>query len=193
MTTANKVTVLRILLVPFFIFLLVSYGDSGIETQRWAAVGCFALAALLDGVDGFIARRFHQKSELGAVLDPLADKLLLVSALILLGMERQRLTPLPVWLNVTVISRDVLILIGMAVIYFTVGHVKVKPRWTGKFATVFQMAVVVWCMLKFPPAFQAWLAAAAATLTGISGLQYVWDGTRQLSSSPRSAAIPDQE
>ena len=68
MTTANKVTVLRILLVPFFVFLLVSYGDSVIEGQRWAAMGCFALAALLDGVDGFIARRFHQKSELGAVL-----------------------------------------------------------------------------------------------------------------------------
>ena len=78
MTTANKITVLRILLVPFFIYLLLEYREVGEEWRRWAALGCFAVAAVLDGVDGFIARRFHQKSELGAVLDPLADKLLLV-------------------------------------------------------------------------------------------------------------------
>lgn len=192
MTTANKVTVLRILLVPFFIFLLISYGTDGLEWQRWLALVCFALAAVLDGVDGFIARRFHQKSELGAILDPLADKLLLVSALVVLGMDRQRFNPLPLWLNATVISRDVLLVMGLAVIHFTVGAVRVRPRWTGKVATVLQMSVALWCLLQFPARWQLYLAVAAALLTAISGLQYVWDGVRQLSSSPRSAPNPDQ-
>lgn len=192
MTTANKVTVLRILLVPFFIFLLLSYGKSADDIHRWAALACFGVAALLDGVDGYIARRFNQKSELGAVLDPLADKLLLVSALILLGFERDRLTPLPVWVNLTVISRDVLLVLGLAVIHFTVGTVRVKPRWTGKSATVAQMALVLWCLLKWPAACQFYLAVAATLLTAVSGAQYIWDGIRQLSASPRSGPSPGQ-
>jgi CDP-diacylglycerol--glycerol-3-phosphate 3-phosphatidyltransferase len=192
MTTANKITVLRILLVPFFISLLLIYGKSGDELHRWLALACFGIAAALDGVDGYIARRFHQKSELGAVLDPLADKLLLVSALILLGLEHHRLTPLPVWVNLTVISRDVLLVLGLGVIHFTVGSVRVRPRWTGKCATVLQMALVLWCLLKWPPAIQTYLALAATVLTAISGSQYLWDGIRQLSASPRSGPSPGQ-
>jgi CDP-diacylglycerol--glycerol-3-phosphate 3-phosphatidyltransferase len=192
MTTANKVTVLRILLVPFFIFLLLSYRQSGDELQRWSALGCFALAALLDGVDGYIARKYRQKSELGAVLDPLADKLLLVSALIMLALEHQRLTPLPIWLNLTVISRDVLLVVGLGLVHLTVGEARVRPRWTGKCATVFQMAVVLWCLLKWPAGIQHLLAQIATVLTAVSGGQYIWDGLRQLSASPRSGPTPDQ-
>jgi CDP-diacylglycerol--glycerol-3-phosphate 3-phosphatidyltransferase len=192
MTTANKVTVLRILLVPFFIFLLLSYRQSGDELQRWSALGCFALAALLDGVDGYIARKYRQKSELGAVLDPLADKLLLVSALIMLALEHQRLTPLPIWLNLTVISRDVLLVVGLGLIHLTVGEARVRPRWTGKCATVFQMAVVLWCLLKWPAGIQHLLAQIATVLTAVSGGQYIWDGLRQLSASPRSGPTPGQ-
>ncbi len=192
MTTANKVTVLRILLVPFFIFLLLAYRQSGDELQRWGALGCFALVAILDGVDGFIARRYHQKSELGAVLDPLADKLLLVSALIMLGLDHQRLNPLPVWLNFTVITRDVLLVLGLGIIHFTVGETKVRPRWTGKCATVFQMTAVVWCLLKWSAEIQQTIAAVATILTAVSGIQYLWDGLRQLSASPRSGPTPGQ-
>lgn len=193
MTTANKITILRILLIPFFIYLLLGYGGTGEEWRRWAALACFAVVAALDGVDGYVARRFHQKSELGAVLDPLADKLLLVSALILLGRDQSRLTPLPIWVNLTVISRDVLLVVGLAVIHFTVGTAKVRPRWTGKCATVLQMALVLWCLLRWPAQVQTQLALAATLLTAISGGQYLWDGLRQLSASPRSAPSPGQD
>ena len=84
MTTANKITILRTLLVPFFVVETIDYMETGKELSRVMAVVSFAVAAISDGVDGFIARRFNQRSELGAVLDPLADKLLLVSGIILL-------------------------------------------------------------------------------------------------------------
>ncbi len=79
MTTANKVTILRILLVPVFIVEILYYFKNGNEVHRLAGLLCFAIAAILDGVDGYIARRYNQRSELGAILDPLGDKLLLVS------------------------------------------------------------------------------------------------------------------
>jgi phosphatidylglycerophosphate synthase len=78
MTTANKVTIVRILLVPFFIGQVLYYVDGRGEEHRVLAILAFGLAALSDGVDGYIARRFRQKSQLGAILDPLADKLLLL-------------------------------------------------------------------------------------------------------------------
>ena len=80
MTTANKVTILRILLIPFFVVELIYYLQTGNEIHRLLALLSFAVTAILDGVDGYIARRYNQKSELGAMLDPLADKMLLVSA-----------------------------------------------------------------------------------------------------------------
>src|SRR4051812_31045423 len=79
MTAANKVTISRILLVPFFVVSVIYYVNTGVEWYRWLAISCFGVAAVSDGIDGFIARHFNQRSELGAVLDPLADKLLLVS------------------------------------------------------------------------------------------------------------------
>ena len=89
MTTANKVTICRILLVPFFVVAVIYYAKTGVEFYRWFAISCFAVAAISDGVDGFIARHFNQWSELGTVLDPLADKLLLVSAIILLSLHNE--------------------------------------------------------------------------------------------------------
>src|SRR6185295_6973655 len=87
MTTANKITILRILLVPFFIAQVLYYVGNGGELYRLLAILSFAIAAISDGVDGYIARRYNQRSELGAILDPLADKLLLVSAVILLSFN----------------------------------------------------------------------------------------------------------
>ena len=86
MTTANKITIGRILLVPFFIVLVLYYIQTDNEWYRLWAIISFALASLADGLDGYIARRYNQRSELGAILDPLADKLLLVSAIVLLTL-----------------------------------------------------------------------------------------------------------
>ena len=122
MTTANKVTIFRTLLIPFFVVEVLYYVREGHELHRWLALSIFLFASVCDGVDGFIARRFHQRSELGTLLDPLADKLLLVSGVVLLSLANEPyLTRLPLWFTGTVIGRDVLILIGMVVIYITMG------------------------------------------------------------------------
>lgn len=193
MTTANKVTILRILLIPFFVIEILYFVKTGRELHRILGLVCFALAAGCDGVDGYIARRFNQRSELGAMLDPLADKLLLVSGIVVLSFDHApRLASVPLWLTGTIISRDILLLAGMIVIQMTVGKLKVRPRAMGKLATVLQMAVVLWILLKWEGKWLFWLTASAAVFTGISGLLYIWDGTRQLSAHPASSATPRQ-
>jgi CDP-diacylglycerol--glycerol-3-phosphate 3-phosphatidyltransferase len=191
MTTANKITILRILLIPFFVVEVLYYTKGGNEIHRLVAIISFALAAVCDGVDGFVARRYNQRSELGAILDPLADKLLLVSGIVVLSFDHwPYLESVPLWLTGTIIGRDILILIGMLLIQFMVGKVKVRPRIIGKVATVLQMAVVLWIMLKWGGSWLRALTVATALCTGISGLLYVWDGTRQLSAHPSSSPKP---
>jgi CDP-diacylglycerol--glycerol-3-phosphate 3-phosphatidyltransferase len=191
MTTANKITILRILLVPFFVVELIYYFRSGNEAHRLAALLCFAVAAILDGVDGYIARRYHQISELGKILDPLADKLLLVSGIVTLSFNHGNfLGQIPLWLTGTIIGRDLLILLGVAVIRFTVGKIVVRPRFTGKVATVLQMAVVIWILLKWDfghgVLWLKYLTLGAGICTGVSGVLYVLDGVKQLGSHPAS-------
>ena len=150
MTTANKITILRILLIPFFVVELIYYLQTGNEFHRLLALLSFAVTAILDGVDGYIARRYNQKSELGAILDPLADKLLLVSAIVTLSFNHAAdLGQIPLWLTGTILGRDLLLLIGIAVIRLTVGKVVVRPRVMGKIATVLQMIVVIWILLDW--------------------------------------------
>jgi CDP-diacylglycerol--glycerol-3-phosphate 3-phosphatidyltransferase len=188
MTTANKITILRILLIPFFVVEVLYYAQNGHELHRILAVVCFAVAAICDGVDGYVARRYNQRSELGAILDPLADKLLLVSGIVVLSFDHAPyLGSVPLWLTGTIIGRDILILIGMLVIQLMVGKVKVRPRVVGKVATVLQMAVVLWIILKWRDNWLRALTLATAICTGISGLLYVWDGSRQLSAHPSSS------
>lgn len=189
MTTANKITILRILLIPFFVVELIYYVRTGNELHRLAAILTFAVAAICDGVDGYIARHYNQISELGKILDPLADKLLLVSGVVLLSFDN---TPyfkqIPLWLTGTIIGRDLLLGIGAVVIRLVVGKITVRPRLTGKLATVFQMLAVVWILLQWD--FQrglldVWILGAGV-FTGVSGLFYIWDGSKQLSSHPAS-------
>ncbi|MBC8095158.1 MAG: CDP-diacylglycerol--glycerol-3-phosphate 3-phosphatidyltransferase [Akkermansiaceae bacterium] len=194
MTTANKVTILRILLIPFFVVEVMYYQRNGNELHRLFAILAFAVAAICDGVDGYIARRYNQKSELGAILDPLADKLLLVSSIVLLSLDKPHLRNLPTWLAGTIIGRDVLLLIGLVVIQMTVGKVKVRPRMLGKIATVLQIICIAWILLKWDELFgDAWFhlwTLSAAICTGASGLLYVRDGMKQLSSHPTSSPMP---
>jgi len=193
MTTANKVTILRILLVPFFVVEVLYYVETTNELHRLAALLSFAIAAICDGVDGYIARRYNQRSELGAILDPLADKLLLISGVVVLSFNHGPLLgQVPLWLTGTIIGRDLLLLIGLLVIQITVGKVIVQPRLIGKLATVLQMITVLWLLLKWDQeAGAGWMqfwTTSAAICTGGSGLFYVWDGVRQLSKSPCSSS-----
>lgn len=195
MTTANKVTIGRILLIPVFVVEILYYVKTANELHRLIGLVTFAVAAILDGVDGYIARHYNQRSELGTILDPLADKLLLVSGVVLLSFDHQPLLgQLPIWLAGTIIGRDIVILAGMVVIHVTVGKVTARPHVIGKIATVLQMISVLWVLLKWDAAWgEGWLLGwtiGAAVLTGISGLLYVRDGVRQSSKSPHSSASP---
>jgi CDP-diacylglycerol--glycerol-3-phosphate 3-phosphatidyltransferase len=193
MTTANKITILRILLIPFFVVEILYYVELGNEFHRLLAIVSFALASILDGVDGYVARHYNQWSELGTVLDPLADKLLLVSAVVLLSFEHPgRFGQIPLWLTGVIIGRDVLLGIGAVVVRLVVGNIRVRPRLSGKLATVFQMLVIGWILLRWDVYFsgnllEVWILGAGL-LTAVSGLFYVWDGTRQLGAHPSSLA-----
>jgi len=195
MTTANKITILRILLVPFFVVEILYYVRSGNETHRLLGLLAFAIAAILDGVDGYVARHYNQRSELGTVLDPLADKLLLVSAIVVLSSDHApHLGQIPLWLTGTIIGRDLLLGLGVVTVRLVVGEIHIRPRITGKIATVFQIVMVCWLLLRWDFAYPAvWLKLwmlGAGLFTGISGLFYVWDGTQQLSSHPSSLPLP---
>jgi cardiolipin synthase (CMP-forming) len=188
MTLANKITIFRILLIPLFVWLMLDYirdynrGEAN-EWERALACFIFATAAISDGVDGYIARRYRQKTELGTILDPLADKALLVSALILLSVRYRHGTPfeqLPLWFPVLVVSRDLILLAGTVLIHMLTGRVTARPRLVGKCATFFQMLTLGWVMLKFEPPWHDWLLYCAAFFTFISGAWYIYDGIKQL-------------
>lgn len=192
MTTANKITILRMLFIPLFVVETIYYVRTGNEAHRFVAILAFALTAILDGVDGYIARHYKQISELGKILDPLADKLLLVSGIVLLSFDNEPyLRQIPLWLTGTIIGRDFLLGLGAVVIHLVVGKIGVRPRLTGKIATVFQMLTVVWILLRWdlvPPGWllQVWIFGAGF-FTGVSGVFYVFDGMKQLSAHPASS------
>jgi CDP-diacylglycerol--glycerol-3-phosphate 3-phosphatidyltransferase len=150
------------------------------------------VAALSDGIDGYIARHYNQHSELGRILDPLADKMLLIAGIILLSLKNEPyLERLPLWLSVTVLSRDVLLLIGLVIIHHACGQITVRPALIGKAATVLQMTCILWALLKWDPRWLLGWAVGAALCTGISGIIYVLAGVRQLSTSPSSSPAPN--
>jgi cardiolipin synthase (CMP-forming) len=193
MTTANKITIMRILLVPFFISQVLYYVDTGNEIYRLLALLSFAVAALSDGVDGYIARHYNQRSELGRILDPLADKLLLVSGVVLLSLRNEpHLASIPKWLTVLILSKDFLSFIGFMAIQHVCGKAVVKPVFIGKVATVLQMACIIWALLKWSTPLLYYLVLATAASTFISGMIYLLDGIRQLSTSPSSLPTPKQ-
>ena len=193
MTTANKITILRILLIPFFVVEILYYVETGNEVHRLLAILSFAVASILDGVDGYVARRYHQWSELGTVLDPLADKLLLASGIVVLSFNHApHLATIPLWLTGTIIGRDFLLGVGVVVVRLVVGKVTVRPRYTGKIATVLQMVLVLWILLKWTEHHAAWLhiiSLGAGLFTGASGLLYVWDFTKQIGAHPSSSPV----
>ena len=197
MTTANKITVVRILLIPVFVTLAIYYGEGvqrsePVEWLRFAAIIVFLLAAVSDGLDGYVARRYNQRSSLGVVLDPIADKGLLLSGIITLSISNWSETPnygkFPVWFPVLVITRDVVILVGAAVLHLLIGRVRIKPHWTGKVATVLQMAAIGWVMLQLRIIPLLYIVIAAGVFTLISGIIYVADGVRQLQAEGHANA-----
>jgi CDP-diacylglycerol--glycerol-3-phosphate 3-phosphatidyltransferase len=186
LTLANKITLGRMLFIPLFILLILYYNKSvalgAAEINlRWFATAVFLGIFLLDAVDGYIARSRNEISKLGTLLDPLADKAMLLSALIILGHPSLAFeTNLPMWFVLLVISRDVMLIGGALIIQSIVGHVTVRPRISGKATTFFQMAVIIWVLIGLSGKIFFGLVYTAAALTFLSALQYVFDGIRQL-------------
>lgn len=180
MTWATQITICRILLIPVFVGALLYYNLSAEqgsvqEWYRWAAVAAFVVASVSDAVDGWVARRFNQKSELGSALDPLADKALLLSALITLSIVKvPGLGHLPLWFLVTVLGRDAILVLGYLVLHLHDQQFKIRAHWTGKVATALQMAVVAIILLKWQVVSQRVLVLLAAVFTVISLMVYIF-------------------
>jgi cardiolipin synthase len=140
-TVPNALTVFRMVLIPVFVSLLFY--------QRFIlALAVFILAGVTDALDGLLARRFDQRSQLGTILDPIADKLMLVTSFVVLSMRSVFPQPLPThlpvpfWVTVAVISRDVFILVGAAAINIVTGFRGFRPSWLGKINTTVQISAI---------------------------------------------------
>ena len=201
MTTANKITVARILMIPAFVTMAIYYGQSiqrgaPLEWQRFTAIIIFLVAAVSDGLDGYVARRYSQRSSLGVILDPIADKGLLLSGIITLSISNWSQSDpdygkFPAWFPVLIITRDAVILLGAMVLHLLNGKVQVKPHWTGKVATVCQMCAIGWVMLQLHFLPLLFVVIVAGTFTLISGVVYVMYGVRQLQDAGHANAVRD--
>ena len=190
MTHASRITLARIALVPVFAVYVARYGLSvsagtPIESLRWTSLILFVVASASDGLDGWVARRFNQRSKFGAFIDPLADKFLLITAIVFLSafpwdLDDWRIPPWFAWL---VITRDTLIVVGIILVKRLVRNVHYTPHWTGKVCTVTQMIAIGWVMLKvrfLPPSYPC---ALAAFFTLWSGYRYFHEAKRQIGSA----------
>ena len=181
LTFANKVTIGRILAVPIFIAIVLYYSPQRDYLRYWA-LGIFLLAMITDMVDGYIARTRQQKTRAGAILDPLADKMLLMSAFICLykiGVFFS-IVHFPVWLVVGVISRDVILLLGAMLIYLVHGQLSLAPSQWGKASTLFQALSIIGMLLQWPDFLELWYVTIV--LTTVSGVGYIYNGIKVLNA-----------
>lgn len=172
MTVPNIITMIRILLTPVFVIYLIN-------DQLLTGLAILVICGISDGLDGFIARVFNQKSRLGSYLDPLADKITLVSAFVALAIRGF----VPSWLSVVVISRDVMILIGIVILYLA-GVVlnNIKPAASSKITTCFQFITVIAVLaseyLVSFKGYYPYLYYATALFTIISFFQYLYQWSK---------------
>ncbi|MBF0121582.1 MAG: CDP-diacylglycerol--glycerol-3-phosphate 3-phosphatidyltransferase [Desulfobacterales bacterium] len=174
----NILTIIRILLTPIFVICLL-------KDVFFSGFVIFIFAAITDGLDGFIARYFNQRTVLGAYLDPIADKMLLMSAFITLSV----LKIIPSWLTVIVLSRDVVIVLGVAIIAIVEIKVEIKPSIISKLTTLFQLVTVSIMLCEEEFHFSSFsyiefpLFAITGVLTVLSGLHYIYRGMNILQNS----------
>ena len=175
MTVPNVITIMRLLLVPAIVLALLS------ERWGWAFTG-FLIAGVSDGIDGFIARHFNQKSELGAYLDPMADKLLLVSVFVVLGLMGE----LPLWLVIAVASRDALIVCAVLLSTVMGNPVAMKPLFVSKANTAVQIVLAALVLGELAFATEFWplrpgLVILSGLLTVASAAAYLVGWLRHMS------------
>jgi cardiolipin synthase len=184
-TLPNLITLLRLAALPFF---LVSISDGRFDI----ALAIFVVAGLSDGVDGYLARHFDMKSALGAYLDPIADKLLLITSYLFLAVPSYPAkVKVPVWLAVMVLSRDFLLLMVALLLILSVGKRRFPPSWAGKVTTVTQIVTVLFVLCanvwNWPRPIMLIAFGATATTTVISGFDYLFRVARE-SATPAAAS-----
>lgn len=184
MNFANKVTVFRIVSIPFFVACILYYTTER-DFLRFIALAIFLLAVVSDTIDGYIARIRKQETKIGSILDPLADKLLLSFTFLLLFFIKdlpQGIKP-PLWLVLIVVSRDIIIILGAAIIFVVKKDIEIIPTKWGKYATFFQMATVVLVLLQWQGAVIFWRICGILTI--VSGLDYLIKGVKILGAVDR--------
>jgi len=183
---ANCLTLFRILTIPIFLEFLAYH-------FYWEALLVFAIGGLTDFLDGFVARRMNQQTALGAYLDPVADKLLVMTSFVMLGL----IGGIPVWLTVIVVVRDILIVLGYGIIYFLVEEpLQVKPSLIGKWSTTLQLLTlaIALLMLHDPRLLSERVldlfVGASALATVVSGCHYLYRGLIWLQNRASSITRP---
>jgi len=165
MNIPNTLTIFRILLVPVFIIFLIN-------NNLWMALMIFILAGITDGLDGLIARVLNQRTLIGAYLDPIADKFLLISAYLALTIKNM----LPAWLSVIVISRDIIILSGIALLFLMAKKFIIRPSLLSKATTVSQILAIIAVLADIEGYYLIQIVAVTALLTIGSCFQYIYRG-----------------
>ncbi len=185
LTPANQITILRMAFIPVFVILLV-YNHLG-----WAFF-IFLLAGVTDGLDGLMARWLHQKTSLGTMLDPIADKLLLATSFVVLSVKGLGLPNLlPLWLTILVISRDVFLIVSTLIILLSTGHRNFPPSIFGKATTLVQIItltlVLFFNYLGTTPQWLFGLYVLTGAITVFSGLHYTYRGKKMVSEGTSPA------
>ena len=192
-TLPNVLTVFRMALIPVFVSLLF-------YQKFLLALGVFVVAGITDGLDGLLARRFHQQSPLGRILDPIADKMMLVTSFVVLSMRGvypvpiPKHLPIPFWVTITVISRDVFILVGAAAINMVTGFRAFQPSLPGKVSTVVQIVSLATVMLAAQTRigtgyYLPTVYASVFALALISGIHYIFFVSRLLTKSGQPTSL----
>ncbi|MBN2483771.1 MAG: CDP-alcohol phosphatidyltransferase family protein [Candidatus Omnitrophica bacterium] len=169
MSLADKLSVLRIILIPVFVSLLIY--SKNYPYLKYFAIATFILAVLSDFLDGLAARIKKEKSEIGQVIDPLADKLFLLTSCVVLYLLK---FPIPLVFVLVVVSRDFIILLGIGVLHFMKIDAPINPTLWGKLTTFFQMLTILCILFEWP--FSLWMVRIAILFTLISGLGYIHRG-----------------
>lgn len=166
----NLITIFRILIVPFCFTSLLYYTPQKDHFRIWAFY-LFLLGSLTDAVDGLLARLWKKTTRLGRILDPLADKFLLLSGYLGLLLAKSYPMVPPLWVIVAIVFRDLIIVGGLLTLSFTSGPVDARPNFLGKATTAFQMLTLLSILLLLPTSPFLW--NVTAILTVASGLTYV--------------------
>lgn len=195
-TVANQITILRIVLIIPFVLCMLEAGDPKIgSTARYIAMGIFVIMAVSDAVDGYVARIQKKVTRLGTFLDPIADKLLIICACILLAAARTAVPGfrMPLEPVVLILGKDVLVLLGFITIYFITGRAWILPVFAGKLATCLQLVMVASTLIapemtRLMPYWKMWVKMSwwlAGIMAAVAVVIYIHHGLRYIDQIER--------